>query len=86
MKCFNQEKKNEIDINKKTIATFTLPVESIEKLNEIIENSLKAGGSESYSGVDEGFMQKRGIKDLDGHRWDFIFLDLEKFKKLKNRQ
>jgi uncharacterized protein len=41
------------DPTKYTIATFTLPVESIERLNEIIENGLKAGGLEPTPMVDE---------------------------------
>ena len=67
------------------IATFTLPVESIEKVNEIMEKGLKAGGAESTKLIDEGFMQIRNIEDLDGHNWGIIFLDIEKFKAATNR-
>jgi uncharacterized protein len=63
-----------------TIATFTLPVESIDKLNQMIENGLRAGGTESTKMIDEGFMQVRNLEDLDGHIWGIIFLDLDKFK------
>jgi predicted lactoylglutathione lyase len=40
-----------------TIATFTLPVESLEKMNEMVEKGIKAGGTESTPMRDEGFMQ-----------------------------
>lgn len=63
------------------IATFTLPVESIEKVNEIMENGLKAGGIESTQLIDEGFMKIRNIEDLDGHNWGILFLDIDKYKK-----
>ncbi len=64
-------------------ATFTLPVESIERMNEIVENGLKAGGTEPKPMLDEGFMKLRRIEDLDGHVWGVICLDIEKFKKSK---
>ena len=79
--------------NKKTLAdtkyqlssSFTLPVESFEKVNEIIENGLKAGGIEHKPMIDEGFMQIRTIEDLDGHNWGIIHLDVDKFKEIKRR-
>jgi uncharacterized protein len=79
------EKKNIADPKVNRIATFTLPVESIEKVNEIIEKGLKAGGTESTELIDEGFMQIRNIEDLDGHNWAIIFIDIEKFKAATNR-
>ncbi len=66
-----------------TTATFTLPVESVERMNQIVEAGLKAGGKEPNPMLDEGFMQLRGIEDLDGHVWGVIYLDIEKFKKVK---
>lgn len=68
-------KKNNID------AYFTLPVESLDKVHEIVENGLKAGGTEPIPMIDEGFMQIRKIEDFDGHTWDIIYLDLNKFQK-----
>ncbi|MHA7129298.1 VOC family protein [Algoriphagus namhaensis] len=66
-----------------TTATFTLPVESVERMNQIVEAGLKAGGKEPNPMLDEGFMQLRGIEDLDGHVWAVICLDIDKFKKVK---
>lgn len=74
-------KKNLADPKQNTIASFTLPVESLNELNEIMENGLKAGGTERTPAIDEGFMQVRNIEDPDGHQWGILFLDLEKFKK-----
>ncbi|MFT3704161.1 MAG: glyoxalase/bleomycin resistance/extradiol dioxygenase family protein [Agriterribacter sp.] len=78
-------KKNLPDTKQNTIATFTLPVESLDSVNEIIENGLKAGGTEPTPMIDEGFMQVRNIEDLDGHIWGVIHLDIEKFKKKMGR-
>lgn len=59
---------------------FTLPVENLKKVNEIVTNAIQTGGKEVAPMIDEGFMQIRKIQDLDGHLWDIIFLDIEKFK------
>ena len=74
-------KKNLVDPKQNTIASFTLPVESLSQLNEIMENGLKAAGTELMPAIDEGFMQVRNIEDPDGHLWGILYLDLEKFKK-----
>jgi predicted lactoylglutathione lyase len=78
-------KKNIADPKENTTATFTLPVESLDRLNEIIENGLKAGGTEPTQIIDEGYMQVRKIEDLDGHNWGIIFLDIDKFKKITGK-
>ena len=67
------------------IATFTLPVESPQKLNEMVNNGLKAGGTESTPLIDEGFMLIRNIEDLDGHNWGIIVLDIDKFKQMTGK-
>lgn len=64
-------------------ATYTLPVESLLRVNEIVESGLKAGGKEPIPLIDEGFMQIRNIEDPDGHIWGIIFLDMDKFRKTK---
>ncbi|MDI9364266.1 MAG: glyoxalase/bleomycin resistance/extradiol dioxygenase family protein [Flavobacterium sp.] len=79
-------KKNIADPKENTIATFTLPVESLDKVNEIIENGIKAGGTESTPMLDEGFMQVRNIEDLDGHNWGIIYLNIDKFKQMTGKQ
>lgn len=73
------------DPKENTIATFTLPVESLEKMHETVDNGIKAGGKEPTQMIDEGFMQVRNIEDLDGHNWGIIYLDLDKFKKVTGK-
>ena len=68
-----------------TTATFTLPVESKEVLNQIIDSGIKAGGVEPNQQINEGFMLLRNLQDLDGHNWGVIYLDLEKFKEMKGK-
>ena len=78
-------KKNMANAKENSIATFTLPVESIDQLNEMVEHAVQAGGTEPTPALDEGFMQVRNIEDLDGHLWGIIYLDIEKFKKMRGK-
>lgn len=58
---------------------FSLSVESIDEVNNIIANGLKAGGTEPNEMRDYGFMQQRTIEDFDGHTWEIFFMDITKF-------
>jgi predicted lactoylglutathione lyase len=81
-KMFRSYLKKEIPNPKKyQAASYTLPVESFDRVNEIVERGLKAGAIESIPMIDEGFMQVRTIEDFDGHTWGIIYLDLNKFPK-----
>lgn len=57
---------------------FALSVESTDQVNEIVENGLKAGGTEPMPATDYGFMQLRKIEDHDGHTWEIFFMDMSK--------
>jgi len=72
--------KTKVDIRKLQIPSFTLPVESNEKVNEMVENALQAGATEPSPALDEGFMQLRTIEDPDGYTFGIMCLDVEKFK------
>lgn len=61
----------------------TLPVESMQQVNEMMENGLQAGGFEPVPVLSQSFMYLRSIEDLDGHLWGIMFLDVEKFKSLR---
>lgn len=81
---FNSHNKKQLVDSKNNIASsHTLPVESLDMLNEIIENGLKSGGTEPTPMINEGFMQVRTIEDLDGHTWGIIYLDENKFMEFK---
>ena len=73
-------KKPFLDVKNFSTASFTLPLESIARVNEMIENGLNAGGVEPIPSIDEGFMFLRSIEDLDGFTWGVMCLDMEKFK------
>jgi predicted lactoylglutathione lyase len=67
------------DTKSKLAALFSLSVGSPEEVNRIIENGLKAGGTEPHEMRDYGFMQQRSIEDFDGHTWEIFFMDTSKF-------
>jgi uncharacterized protein len=58
---------------------FSLSVESIEEVNKIVNEGIKAGGVEPNEMRDYGFMQQRTIEDFDGHTWEVFYMDITKF-------
>lgn len=71
-------KKPIADTKNSIAGLFALSVESTDKVNEIVENGLKAGGTEPMPMTDYGFMQLRKIEDFDGHTWEIFFMDMTK--------
>ena len=67
------------DTKNKVAGLYSLSVESTDEVNKIIENGLKAGGTEPNEMRDYGFMQQRTIEDLDGHTWEIFYMDMTKF-------
>ena len=76
--------KQKIDARKYQMPSFTLPVESIELVNEMMDKGIKAGGYEPTSTIRVDFMFLRSIEDLDGYIWGIMYLDQVKFKTNKN--
>jgi|SRR5687768_2986311 len=60
---------------------FALSVDSVDEVNTIMTNGLKAGGIEPNEMRDYGFMQQRTIEDFDGHTWEIFYMDISKFPK-----
>jgi uncharacterized protein len=67
------------DTKSKLAALFSLSVNSIDEVNNIVSNGLKAGGTEPSEMKDYGFMQQRTIEDFDGHTWEIFYMDMSKF-------
>ena len=57
---------------------FSLSLDSIDEVNTLMDNGLKAGGIEPSEMKDYGFMQQRTIEDFDGHTWEIFFMDITK--------
>jgi len=72
-----------IDASKHQMPSFTLPVNSFEKVNEMIESGISNGGFEPVSSFTADFMFLRSIEDPDGYMWGIMHLDLPKFESVK---
>jgi uncharacterized protein len=53
-----------------------LSADSREQVDELAEKALAAGGQSLGEPDDQGFMYMRGFRDLDGHQWSFIHMDM----------
>jgi len=53
-----------------------LSAESREKVDEIVNKALEAGGTQANEPMDQGgFMYAWSFHDLDGHLWEFLYMD-----------
>ncbi len=60
---------------------FSLSLDSLDEVNNIMTKGLRAGGIEPNEMRDYGFMQQRTIEDFDGHTWEIFYMDITKFPK-----
>ncbi len=63
-----------IDANKSTEVILTLSADSREKVDEIIEKVIKAGGLSGET-WDHGSMYSRTFQDPNGHLWEVMYMD-----------
>ncbi len=53
-----------------------LSAESREHVDDLADRALAAGAQALGEPDDQGFMYMRGFRDLDGHQWSFIHMDM----------
>lgn len=53
----------------------SLSTESRTEVDDLTEKAL-AAGAEDLGADDQGFMYMRGFRDLDGHQWSFMYMDM----------
>lgn len=58
---------------------YSLPMDSLDEVNKLVNNGIEAGGIEPTEMKDYGFMQQRTIEDFDGHTWEIFYMDMTKF-------
>lgn len=68
-------KKQIADAHTSTEVYLALGVESREEVDRIADAALAAGATVGGDTQDHGFMYGRGIDDLDGHRFEFVWMD-----------
>lgn len=61
---------------------YSLGAGSPEEVDEIARKAVEAGGSlYGKPGYKDGWMYGCGFADLDGHRWNILFMDMSKMPK-----
>ncbi|MFG2363678.1 VOC family protein [Streptomyces mirabilis] len=68
-------KKEIADPTKTSEVLLCLGAESREKVDELCDKALAAGGSGTQEAQDHGFMYGRTFDDLDGHTWEVVWMD-----------
>ncbi|KMS75647.1 glyoxalase [Streptomyces viridochromogenes] len=68
-------KKQIADAAKTSEVLIALSSESREKVDELVDKAVAAGGSVSGETQDHGFMYGRAFDDLDGHTWEVVWMD-----------
>ncbi|WP_265522103.1 VOC family protein [Oerskovia flava] len=52
-----------------------LSVDSREAVDALVDLAVAAGGSETRTAQDEGWMYSRAFADPDGHQWESLYMD-----------
>ncbi len=68
-------KKEIADATKTSEVLVALSAESREKVDELVDKALAAGGSPAGETQDHGFMYGRSFDDPDGHTWEVVWMD-----------
>ncbi|MFF5966347.1 VOC family protein [Streptomyces collinus] len=68
-------KKDIVDSTRTSEVLIALSAESREKVDELVEKAVAAGGSVSGETQDHGFMYGRAFDDVDGHTFEVVWMD-----------
>ncbi|WAH35953.1 VOC family protein [Alicyclobacillus dauci] len=70
------------DTTQGTEVLLTIGADSEGEVDEMITKVIKAGGSIFGKPTDHGWMYGAGFADLDGHRWNVLYMDMSKMPKV----
>lgn len=71
-------KKEICDSTKCTEVLIAIDLESREKVDELVEKAVNAGGSIYSEPQDHGWMYHHAFADPDGHQWEVMYADESK--------
>jgi predicted lactoylglutathione lyase len=71
----NFTSKELVDAKKSTEVLVCLSAESRAAVDDIVRKAVAAGGRIYNEPQDHGFMYCHGFEDLDGHQWEFAFME-----------
>ncbi len=70
------------DTSKGTEVLFSIDAESTEEVDAMAEKAVAAGGDLfSKPALNQGWMYGCAFADLDGHRWNVLYMDFSKMPK-----
>jgi len=64
-----------VDATKSTEVILGLGVDSRQRVDELVDKALAAGGQSGSFSNGEGFMYGRSFQDVDGHLWEVLYMD-----------
>jgi predicted lactoylglutathione lyase len=67
------------DARTHTGALYALSRDSRAAVDTIADAAIAAGGTETRDVQDYGFMYGRAVADLDGHVWEYTYMDMSQF-------
>ena len=71
-----------VDTKQATEVLFSIDAESREEVDEMAKKVIKAGGTIFGEPAEhQGWMYGCGFADLDGHRWNVLYMDMSKLPK-----
>ncbi|HEY1249530.1 MAG TPA: VOC family protein, partial [Nitrososphaera sp.] len=79
-------KKEICDVTKDTEVIVALSAESREKVDQMMNRVLEAGGRESRQAQDHGWMYGRSFEDIDGHLWEIVYMNESAMQKEENEK
>lgn len=74
----NFTKKKISDATETTEVLLALEIESKDKVNEMVQKAVAAGGSTYADPVEQDWMYQHSFADPDGHQWELAYMDESK--------
>lgn len=74
-----------VDKSKGTEVLFSITAENNKEVDDMAAKALKAGGTVFTKPVKkDGWLYGCGFIDLDGHRWNSLYMDISKMPKIED--
>lgn len=64
-----------VDAHKAIECSVCLSADSKDAVNEMVDKAVAAGAIIPNPATDYGFMYQHSFDDLDGHRWEYVWMD-----------
>ncbi len=64
-----------VDARESTEVLVSFALESRQAVEELVAKAFAAGAANYADPKDYGFMYQHGFEDLDGHIWEFVYMD-----------